>query len=111
MEKKKLYKSRKNKMIGGVCGGLAEYFNMDPTIVRIVAALLCLLKGAGLIVYIIACLVMPYNDEDFGEDDTENLKSANINPEDEEKASKKKAKSANEDKLHSDEEFDSYFKK
>ena len=91
MEKKKLYKSRKNKMIGGVCGGLAEYFNMDPTIVRIVAALLCLLKGAGLIVYIIACLVMPYNDEVFDEENPENLKSANIDPEDEKKAEKKKS--------------------
>lgn len=109
MEKKRLYKSRKNKMIGGVCGGLAEYFNMDPTIVRIVAALLCLLKGAGLIVYIIACLVMPYDDEDFSEEETENLKSANINPDEEKKASKK-SKANNEDKLHSDEEFDSYFK-
>ena len=109
MEKKKLYKSRKNKMIGGVCGGLAEYFNMDPTIVRIVAALLCLLKGAGLIVYIIACLVMPYDDEDFSDDETEHLKSVNINPEDEKK-SEKKSKSKNDDKLHSDEEFDSYFK-
>ena len=110
MEKKKLCKSRKNKMIGGVCGGLAEYFNMDPTIVRIVAALLCLLKGAGLIVYIIACLVMPYNDEDFSEDDTENLKSANIDPEEEKKSNRKSA-SKNEEKMHSDEEFDSYFKK
>lgn len=111
MEKKKLYKSRKNKMIGGVCGGLAEYFNMDPTIVRIVAALLCLLKGAGLIVYIIACLVMPYNDELFDDEDPENLKSANIDPEDEKQSEKKKSDSKNEDKLHSDEEFDSYFKK
>lgn len=111
MEKKRLYKSRKNKMIGGVCGGLAEYFNMDPTIVRIVAALLCLLKGAGLIVYIIACLVMPYNDEDFSEDDAENLKSANIDPEEIKKTSHKKSESKNDEKLHSDEEFDSYFKK
>ncbi|SFI94424.1 phage shock protein C (PspC) family protein [Treponema bryantii] len=110
MEKKRLYKSRKNKMIGGVCGGLAEYFNMDPTIVRIVAALLCLLKGAGLIVYLIACIVMPYNDEEGFEDDTENLKSANINPEDERTSDKKKNAEKNE-KLHSDEEFDSYFKK
>ena len=39
MSKKKLYKSRKNKMIGGVCGGLAEYLNMDPTIVRIIGQL------------------------------------------------------------------------
>jgi phage shock protein C len=109
MEKKRLYKSRKNKMVGGVCGGLAEYFNMDPTIVRIIAALLCLLKGAGLIVYIIACLVMPYDDEDFSEEETENLESANINPDAEKKASSE-SKSNNEDKLHSDEEFDSYFK-
>ena len=111
MSKKKLCKSRKNKMIGGVCGGLAEYFNMDPTIVRIVAALLCLLKGAGLIVYIIACLVMPYNDEDFSEDDTENLKSANIDPEDEKGKTKASGKKDENSKLHSDEEFDSYFKK
>jgi len=110
MEKKRLYKSRKNKMIGGVCGGLAEYFNMDPTIVRIIAVILGLLKGAGLLVYLIACIVMPYNDDDFSEVDTDNLKSANIDPEDEKKASKK-AKNNNEDKLHSDEEFDSYFKK
>ena len=110
MEKKRLYKSRKNKMVGGVCGGLAEYFNMDPTIVRIIAALLCLLKGAGLIVYIIACLVMPYDDEEGFEDDTENLKSANINPEDEKKSEKKGSSEKNE-KLHSDEEFDSFFKK
>ena len=111
MSKKKLYKSRKNKMIGGVCGGLAEYLNMDPTIVRIIAGVLCLLKGIGLLVYIIACIVMPYNDEDFSEDDTDNLKSANIDPDEEVKSGKKKSKSENEDKLHSDEEFDSYFKK
>ena len=109
MEKKRLYKSRKNKMIGGVCGGLAEYFNMDPTIVRIVAALLCLLKGAGLIVYLIACIVMPYNDEEGFEDDTENLKSANIDPDEDKKASSK-SESEKDSKLHSDEDFDNYFK-
>ncbi len=52
---------------------------------------------------------MPYDDEDFSEEETENLKSANINP-DEEKKSSRKSKANNEDKLHSDEEFDSYFK-
>ena len=110
MEKKRLYKSRKNKMIGGVCGGLAEYLNMDPTIVRIIAGVLCLVKGLGILVYLIMCIVMPYNDEDFSEDDTENLKSANIDPE-EEKKSSKKSSSEKDSKLHSDEEFDSYFKK
>ena len=109
MSKKKLYKSRKNKMIGGVCGGLAEYLNMDPTIVRIIAAILCLIKGVGVLLYLIMCIVMPYDDEDFSEDDMENLKSANINPEDEKKSSKKES-SEKESKLHSDEEFDSYFK-
>ena len=109
MEKKKLYKSRKNKMIGGVCGGLAEYLNMDPTIVRIIAGILCLVKGLGILVYLIMCIVMPYNDEDFSDDDTENLKSANIDPE-EEKKSSKKSNPEKDSKLHSDEEFDSFFK-
>ncbi len=109
MEKKKLYKSRKNKMIGGVCGGLAEYLNMDPTIVRIIAGILCLVKGLGILVYLIMCIVMPYNDEDFSDDDTENLKSANIDP-DEEKKSSKKSNPEKDSKLHSDEDFDSFFK-
>ena len=95
MSKKKLYKSRKNKMIGGVCGGLAEYLNMDPTIVRVIAAILCLLKGLGILVYLILCIVMPYDDEDFSEDDTENLKSANIDPEEEKKSSSNKSDSYN----------------
>ena len=110
MSKKKLYKSRKNKMVGGVCGGLAEYLNMDPTIVRIIAAILCLIKGIGILVYLVMCIVMPYDDEDFSDDDMENLKSANINPEEEKKSSSKKSDTEDSSKLHSDEEFDSYFK-
>ena len=110
MSKKKLYKSRKNKMVGGVCGGLAEYLNMDPTIVRIIAAILCLIKGIGILVYLVMCIVMPYDDEDFSDDDMENLKSANINPEEEKKSSSKKSDTEDSSKLHSDEDFDSYFK-
>ena len=109
MKGKKLYKSRKNKMIGGVCGGLAEYLNMDPTIVRIIAAILCILKGAGFIIYLIAVIVMPYDDETFDADDTDNLKSANIDPEESKKTSSK-SESENDSKLHSDDDFDSYFK-
>ena len=108
MTKKKLYKSRRNKMVGGVCGGLAEYLEMDPTIVRIVAIVLGLLKGVGLLAYIIACIIIPFNEEDFSEDDTEHLKSANINPEDEKKSGASEKKDA---RLHSDEDFDNYFKK
>ncbi len=56
---KKLCKSQKNKMICGVCGGVAEYLNVDPTIVRLVWALLIFGAGAGLWVYIIAAIIMP----------------------------------------------------
>lgn len=104
MKGKKLCKSRKNKMLGGVCGGLAEYLNMDPTVVRIITALLCVIRGAGVILYIVAFIIMPYGDEDFSEDDAANLKSANIDPEEEEKSRK------SDSKLHSDEDFDSFFK-
>lgn len=58
MEPKRLYKSRTNRMLAGVCGGIAEYFNMDPTIIRLLAVLLgC--TGGGLIAYIIAAIVIP----------------------------------------------------
>ena len=56
---KKLYKSTTNKMISGVCGGLAEYLNIDATIIRIIWAACILLAGAGLLLYIICAFVMP----------------------------------------------------
>lgn len=59
MEQKKLYKSSTDKKIAGVCGGLAEYFNVDPTLVRLGWAVFCLLGGSGVLAYIIAALVMP----------------------------------------------------
>ena len=58
---KKLYKSNVNKKICGVCGGLAEYLNMDPTIVRLIAILLTIAGGSGVLAYIIAALIMPSN--------------------------------------------------
>jgi phage shock protein PspC (stress-responsive transcriptional regulator) len=54
-----LYRSRLNTKIAGVCGGLAEYFKIDPTLIRIIAILLVFANGAGLIAYIIAWIVMP----------------------------------------------------
>lgn len=60
---KKLYRSRKNSMIGGVCGGLGEYLNVDPTIMRLVAVLLIFADGIGLIAYIIAWIIIPRNPE------------------------------------------------
>jgi phage shock protein C len=55
----KLYKSNSNKMIAGVCGGIAEYFNVDPTLVRLGWVLFALFAGSGLLAYIIFALVMP----------------------------------------------------
>ena len=56
---KQLFRSRENKMIAGVCGGVAEYFNIDPTIVRIVWVLFTLTYGLGLIAYIVAAIIIP----------------------------------------------------
>ena len=58
--KKRLYRSRKDRKIAGVCGGLAEYFNIDPTIIRVIAVLLLLPGGApGLLPYIVLWIVVP----------------------------------------------------
>lgn len=59
MEPKKLCKSKSNKMIAGVCGGVAEYLNVDPTIVRLIWVCLFLAGGLGLPLYIIAAIIMP----------------------------------------------------
>ena len=58
---KKLYRSKKDKQICGVCGGLAEYFNIDTTLVRLGVLALVLFAGGGLLAYIIAAIVMPEN--------------------------------------------------
>ncbi len=55
---KRLYKSREKKL-AGVCGGIAEYFDIDPTIIRIVWLIFVLCAGTGLVAYIIAAIVMP----------------------------------------------------
>lgn len=57
---KKLYRSKNNKTIAGVCGGLAEYLNIDATIIRVIWALVGL-SGAGLIAYLICALIIPEN--------------------------------------------------
>ncbi|MFP3974844.1 MAG: PspC domain-containing protein [Dehalococcoidia bacterium] len=56
---KRLYRSRRDRMISGVCGGLAEYLEIDPVIVRIVMVLLALANGIGILAYIIMALVVP----------------------------------------------------
>ena len=56
---KRLHKSDSDKKLCGVCGGIAEYFNIDPTIVRLGWIIFCLAGGSGVLGYIIAGLVMP----------------------------------------------------
>ena len=56
---KRLYKSRKEKMIDGVCGGIAEYFDVDPVLVRIIFVLFFFLGGAAIIAYIVGMIIMP----------------------------------------------------
>lgn len=63
MDSKKLYRSRRNQMIAGVCGGLGEFFHIDPTIIRLVWAILGF-TGSGLIAYILAAIIMPTEPDD-----------------------------------------------
>ncbi len=56
---KRIYKKREDKMLCGVCAGVAEYFDIDPTLVRVLWAVISLGYGAGLIAYIICALVFP----------------------------------------------------
>ncbi|MBO4499379.1 MAG: PspC domain-containing protein [Bacteroidaceae bacterium] len=58
-EKKKLYRSRSNRKLLGVCGGLADYFDMDSTVVRLIFVLLALAGTIGIIGYLVCALVIP----------------------------------------------------
>lgn len=57
--KKRLHRSNENKVIAGVCGGIAEYFDMDPTLIRLAWSLFCALGGSGVLAYIIAAIIIP----------------------------------------------------
>jgi len=61
--KKKLYKSNNDKKIAGVCGGIAEYLNIDSTIIRLLWIFLSFAYGSGIIIYIICALVLPNEPE------------------------------------------------
>lgn len=59
---KRLYRSRENRMIAGICGGLGEYFEIDPTIVRLLWILAIFVAGGGILAYLIAWIVIPQKD-------------------------------------------------
>ena len=70
MSVKKLYKST-DKKIDGVCAGIAEYFDIDPTLIRLIWALAVVFAGVGILAYIIAAIVMPRKPKEVIEDKTE----------------------------------------
>ena len=59
--KKRLYKSSTDKKLDGVCAGVAEYFGIDPTVIRLLWALAVLFAGCGLLAYIVAAIILPRN--------------------------------------------------
>jgi phage shock protein PspC (stress-responsive transcriptional regulator) len=96
MTNKRLYKSR-NKILCGVCGGIADYFGIDPTIVRLILIVLVIAGfGTGVVIYIVGAVIMPERSLD-----DENLRSANVD-------NKEKTTYTSSDE---DKEFDSHFKK
>ncbi|MDD1723546.1 MAG: PspC domain-containing protein [Methanospirillum sp.] len=64
MEPKKLYRARKDKILGGVCGGFGHYMDIDPVLVRILFILLILVWGAGILIYLIAWIIIPLEPEE-----------------------------------------------
>lgn len=84
--KKKLYRSRKDSKIAGVCGGIAEYFDIDPTIVRLLAVFTIFFGGGGIVAYIIAWIIVPlepaeeeiYKSNKNSEQDNSNKKNGTI---------------------------------
>ena len=60
---KKLYRSNSNKLVAGVCGGIGEYLNVDPTLVRLIWVLFCCMGGSGFLAYMIAAIIIPSRPE------------------------------------------------
>ena len=60
---KKLYRSQDERMLGGVCGGIAEYFNIDPTLIRLAFVLFFFADGAGILAYIVGWIIIPEKPE------------------------------------------------
>lgn len=82
--KEKLYRSRKQKIIAGVAGGLADYFNIDPVIIRIVFVVLTILHGSGILIYFILWIAIPEEPFDVAYDINSNNQNEaeNINTND-----------------------------
>lgn len=62
-EAKRLYRSREERMFAGICGGLGEYFSVDPTLIRVLFVLLGLVVGGGILAYLILWILVPLEPE------------------------------------------------
>ena len=65
--KKRIYRSRDERMIWGVCGGIAQYFDVDPTLIRIIAVLTLFFACTGILIYIILTIVIPLEPQKIAE--------------------------------------------
>jgi len=64
-DRKKLYRSRDERWLAGVCGGIGNYFDIDATVIRVIFVLTSFIFGGGLWIYLILWIIMPLNPEDF----------------------------------------------
>jgi phage shock protein C len=70
---RKLYRSQESRMIGGVCGGMAEYFNIDPNLVRLGFVILTFIGGSGILIYIASLIIIPNNPDQTIPETRENV--------------------------------------
>lgn len=91
MMDKKLYRSEKDQIIGGVCGGIAEYFGIDSTLVRLAFVLFALIEGAGIIAYIIAWIIVPERPAGTSAKSEEEVYDVELNTEEEDEEEEYKA--------------------
>jgi phage shock protein PspC (stress-responsive transcriptional regulator) len=92
---KKLYRSKKDQIIGGVCGGIAEYFGIDPTLVRLAFVLFALIEGAGIIAYIIAWIIIPERPEGQSTKSEEEVYDVELNSDDKDEEGEYRAEEKN----------------
>src|SRR5574344_50662 len=109
-KKMKTLNKSNNKLLCGVCAGVAEFFNIDPTIIRLVMVIITIVSwGTGIIAYIIAAIIIPNKVENNFDD---NLKSANVNDSAKnEKDESNQSSHASKKTPNSEDEFNDYFKK
>jgi len=70
---RKLFRSQENRMVGGVCGGMAEYFNIDPNLMRLLFVVLTFLGGSGILIYIASLIIIPNNPDQTVQENRESI--------------------------------------